>query len=64
VLALLGLPLPGYLDGRVLSEAFDLELDEAKLPDDETTFERGSRDGYTRDEEALVAERLDALGYL
>ena len=64
ILALLGLPLPGYLDGRVLSEAFDLELNTTKQPEDASSFQKGSRDGYTRDEEALVAERLDALGYL
>jgi predicted AlkP superfamily phosphohydrolase/phosphomutase len=64
ILSLLQLPLPGYLDGRVLTEAFELELDPTKLPEDESSFQKGTRDGYTRDEEALVAERLDALGYL
>lgn len=64
ILSLLGLALPGYLDGRVLTEAFDFQMDTAMQTDDGETLTKGSRDGYTRDEEALVAERLDALGYL
>lgn len=59
-LALLGVPAPGQLDGRVLSELVgDLQ---PVAPASEAAVETQS--AYTEEEEAAVEERLKDLGYL
>ncbi|MBU0493741.1 MAG: alkaline phosphatase family protein [Chloroflexi bacterium] len=61
-LHLLGLPVPSYMDGRVLVEALTVDRPvvdmEMSLPD------AASPASYSPAEEAIVAARLRALGYL
>ena len=66
-LHLLGLPVPGHMDGRVVTEAFAGGSRPAQTA---ITFEHtnGSRPsdtvGYTAEQEEKVKERLRQLGYL
>jgi predicted AlkP superfamily phosphohydrolase/phosphomutase len=62
ILALLGLPRPASLDGRVLQEAFQA----GSLPPEvapATELPRAPAAPYTAEEEAAVEERLRELGY-
>lgn len=63
VLSLLGIPLPGYLDGRPLTEAFAGGLQSGEA-EGTAEIEAGSRTGYNEEDAALVAKRLEDLGYL
>jgi predicted AlkP superfamily phosphohydrolase/phosphomutase len=65
VLSLLGVPLPSYLDGRVLSAAFAADVaSTTTATETETPIEAGARTGYSAEDAAVVARRLDDLGYL
>jgi|Deesub1362A_J573_1020465.scaffolds.fasta_scaffold00162_39 predicted AlkP superfamily phosphohydrolase/phosphomutase len=62
VLALLGTEIPDYMDGRVLEEVFYKPPEVKKV---EYSGERGvGGEGLSRDDEALVRERLEDLGYM
>jgi predicted AlkP superfamily phosphohydrolase/phosphomutase len=62
ILAACGLPVPDDMDGRVLTELFEIP------PEVRTTAGTGARAGddavLTDEEEAQVGDRLRALGYL
>ena len=68
VLYLMGLPIPGDMDGRPLLEAFDEhfvaehppQFDQAGAPQPVST----QHQAFTEEEEALIAKRLQALGYI
>jgi predicted AlkP superfamily phosphohydrolase/phosphomutase len=60
-LHLLGLPVPSYMDGRVLTEA--LTVDRPVTYVDVPLPEAGGRTPYSPAEEAVVDARLRALGY-
>jgi predicted AlkP superfamily phosphohydrolase/phosphomutase len=62
---LLGLPVPGSMEGRVLAELFDLP-EASRLPTEAVTgrAEVGWQSPYSPEEEALVQRRLRDLGYL
>jgi hypothetical protein len=67
VMYLLGRPVPAHMDGRVLTDAFAPEHLAANPPSS-VTLDVGSSSGdestYTREEAALVMERLRDLGYV
>ncbi|MEI6503889.1 MAG: hypothetical protein WCP21_22990, partial [Armatimonadota bacterium] len=60
-LALLGVPAPGELDGRVLTELVGAVQAVDPVAAVEETIEPSA---YTAEEEAAVEERLKDLGYL
>ena len=67
MLYLLGRPVPGGLDGRVLEEALDPRLLERRPP--EYSYEEDEElvsgaESYSEEDEKVVEERLRALGYL
>jgi predicted AlkP superfamily phosphohydrolase/phosphomutase len=67
-LALLGLPLPNNLDGKVLQRAFEKKLDYSLESDSETAIE-GKRDGdrgdvYSEEDREALKKRLRGLGYI
>jgi len=67
LLALLGLPIPENMDGRVLSEILDSSDRTWNFTSGrwENNLPMGSKDdGYTKQEALLVEERLKNLGYL
>jgi len=61
VLACLGIPIPGYVDGKVLRNAF-VRL--PKLSYEDMVFERSQATRYTGEEQAQVERDLANLGYL
>jgi len=66
VMALLGVPIPAGLDGRVLESILTPEI-LAQVRVDQRAygdFFQHSGAGYSEGEEALVAERLKGLGYV
>jgi len=66
VMAVMGLPLPRDLDGRVLDTIVSQEiLDNVQYGDKsiDDYFQIGG-EGYSEEEEALVAEHLKGLGYV
>lgn len=67
ILALMGLPVPGDMDGRVLAEAFEESM--APLSVTHAVSPSGREgappsEGYTEPEAREVSERLRRLGYL
>lgn len=63
LLAGMGQPVPSYVEGRVLTEAFEQPPEVTTLPmawdaQDDTG------DAYTAEQEAVIEERLSELGYL
>jgi predicted AlkP superfamily phosphohydrolase/phosphomutase len=70
VLYLMGLPVPEDMDGRVLTEAIDpvhllanpIRYEATDDDDEVESFEAPV--GFTEDESALIARRLQALGYI
>jgi len=64
VLHLLGLPVPSYMDGRVLKEVLTLIQAPLSLQGRGAGGEGQPPTPYTPAEEAAVAARLRALGYL
>jgi len=69
-LCLMGEPIPGDIDGRVLTELLEpsyLEHNPARWlarEDDEGPVDEEGRGGYSDDEAKRVKERLEGLGYL
>ena len=66
ILALLSLPVPPAMDGRVLAEWFAVPLAQSTEAVQQTSGIESSEEqsGYTDEEAAQVAARLSALGYL
>jgi predicted AlkP superfamily phosphohydrolase/phosphomutase len=69
VLYLMGVPIPGDMDGRPLLEALDPAFVENHPPRFDEVNEPApavsrSSDGFTCQEEELVADRLRSLGYI
>ncbi len=67
ILYLLGRPVPGDLDGRLLEEALDSDLLERRPPElaiGEDEVLEPVAEGYSPEDERLQEERLRALGYL
>jgi len=73
ILYLLGIPVPDWMDGRVLVELFDAAHQPApEQPalagrpqvEQPTPVQGTAPEGYSSDEEAQVVERLRRLGYL
>ena len=62
LLALADLPVPSYMDGRPLAAWFDPPLEWQRVQTDEA--DEGDTEGYSAEEEALIAEHLRELGYL
>ena len=66
ILYYMGLPIPSYMDGRVLSEAFEESFSQAnpvQYKDIDLT-NNAPDGGVSEDEEALVMEKLRDLGYV
>jgi predicted AlkP superfamily phosphohydrolase/phosphomutase len=66
ILYLLGEPIPGDLEGRLIAEAIDSDLlDRRPIEFDDSAPEpAGPREGYTADEAEEVESRLRGLGYV
>ena len=68
VLYLMGLPVPSDMDGRPLVEALDPEFVAQNPPQyesaDESLAASGGHQSFTEEEEALIAKRLQSLGYI
>ncbi|MPZ23345.1 MAG: hypothetical protein GEU28_07330 [Dehalococcoidia bacterium] len=64
VLSLLGIPQPSYFDGRIVGEAFAESPVAVAAAEGSDQIEAGSRTGYSDEDAAVVARRLDDLGYL
>jgi len=67
VLYLMGLPIPEYMDGRIIEEALDTELLTSRTPatcDSAMSYERADETTYTAEEQKEVLRRLEELGYL
>ena len=67
VLYLMDLPIPTYMDGRVLKETLDLGLLRSRAPrvcDASLTYEKTSESRYLAEEEKEMTRRLSELGYL
>ena len=66
ILYYMGLPVPSYMDGRILTEAFDDEFIAVNRPQyKEIDLTSSALDGGVSDEEeALVMEKLRDLGYV
>jgi len=62
ILHLLGLPVPDYMDGRVLTEALSISRPVERKATTATSKEDGSQ--LSPEETAEVEDRLRALGYL
>jgi predicted AlkP superfamily phosphohydrolase/phosphomutase len=66
ILFYMGLPVPSYMDGRVLSEAFEEDFKESNpiQHKDIDLTDSALAGGVTDEEEALVMEKLRDLGYV
>ncbi len=66
ILHYMGLPVPNYMDGRILTEAFTEDFNESNPPRFKAIdLEDSALDGGVSDEEeALVMEKLRDLGYV
>jgi predicted AlkP superfamily phosphohydrolase/phosphomutase len=70
ILAWLGVPIPSITDGRVLKEAFaddpfgDLKVDQKKKNGVTDTADDSLDEVYSAQDQALIEERLRALGYM
>jgi len=69
VLYLMGLPIPGDMDGRPLLEALDPEYVARRSPEYDTTVATDlpaprEESPFTEEQEELIAQRLQALGYM
>jgi predicted AlkP superfamily phosphohydrolase/phosphomutase len=69
VLYLMGLPIPADMDGRPLLEAIDEDFVAQNPPQFESAGEAqpvaaGVHQAFTEEEEAAIAKRLQALGYI
>jgi predicted AlkP superfamily phosphohydrolase/phosphomutase len=65
-LHLMGCPIPGDMDGRVLTEVLDAAFLDERLPQVEPVASGVAQDAFalTADEEAELEARLKGLGYL
>jgi predicted AlkP superfamily phosphohydrolase/phosphomutase len=63
ILALLGLPIPGQMDGQALESALD-ESVAINIESNASKQLTGSDESLTSDEEAMITERLQGLGYI
>ena len=64
LLALLGLPIPDDVDGRVLRESFRDSVNPKVLWKEAKAFEAASGSAFSSAEKAEIEERLRGLGYL
>jgi predicted AlkP superfamily phosphohydrolase/phosphomutase len=66
ILFYMGLPVPSYMDGRVLSEAFEEDFKKSNpiQHKDIDLTDSAVDGGVTDEEEALVMEKLRDLGYV
>ncbi|MDX1414360.1 MAG: alkaline phosphatase family protein [Candidatus Promineifilaceae bacterium] len=66
ILHYMGFPVPSYMDGRVLTEAFTVQFNaENPIQFKEIDLQSGRQDGgVSEEEEALVLEKLRDLGYV
>ena len=69
ILYLLGLPIPGGMDGKLLSSAIRtdyLQRQPPRLSDasDEATIEKRDKEEFTREDADKIEERLRSLGYI
>jgi len=64
LLALLGLPIPENMDGKVLTEIFDTQPEITYETATTTTAAQGGKEVYSEKELQQVTERLADLGYL
>ncbi len=66
ILHYMGLPVPSYMDGRVLTEAFTDDFNAANPVQtvDVNLTGTGLESGVSDEEEALVLEKLRDLGYV
>lgn len=67
VLYLLGLPIPNYMDGRVIEDSLMpglLELRAPEFRDVDPIYDRASSPTYTPEQQLEVTKRLEQLGYL
>lgn len=67
VLYLMDLPIPTYMDGRVLKETLDPGLLRSRAPrvcDTNLTYEKTGESRYSAEEEKEMTRRLSELGYL
>ncbi len=67
VLYLMDIPIPSYMDGRVIESAIKPELLQARSPqscESDPTFESTDENAYSLEEQMEVTRRLEELGYL
>lgn len=67
LLSVMGVPVPGDMDGRVLTEAFEDAFAPAPVSGPVGSSERregSTGDGYSDSEAREVSERLRSMGYL
>lgn len=67
VLYAMGLPIPDDMDGRVLTEAFESDFIARREPEHEAAEAMvavGHHQAFSHAEEALIAKRLQSLGYI
>jgi hypothetical protein len=69
ILYLLGVPVPDDMDGRVLVELFDpafVQANPVRMAPSSPTQKGspGSPSAFEEDEERLIRERLEGLGYI
>ncbi|MHC4063766.1 MAG: alkaline phosphatase family protein [Planctomycetota bacterium] len=64
VLAMLGLNVPGDMEGRVMTDIFDPPIEVGTAPAGEETAAASAAAGYSAQDEQVLAERLRDLGYL
>ncbi len=64
ILALLGLPVPDDMDGKVLSDLFSESSDWSYTAGRGDVAAVANGDGYSEEESEMVEERLKNLGYL
>jgi predicted AlkP superfamily phosphohydrolase/phosphomutase len=64
ILAMLGVPVPGDLDGRPLEFLRGVDVQAADAPADGARVAADPTSGYTPEEEDAVRRRLEDLGYL
>lgn len=62
----LGLPVPDYIDGRILTEVYQEPVFSAGTSSDAELVRKDEiePEGYSQEEEQLVIERLKGLGYI
>lgn len=66
ILALLGEPIPDYMDGRVLNELFveSPATDKVSMGERAPALAEEAGEGYTKEEEEEITARLRGLGYV